>query len=82
MSITYNLENETVSLSYIREQLYLKDYSISDNLLKEAIFNTIDKRCRDDDRNYTGSKRLLIPPFNGISDIVRIKKYVLQYYNA
>jgi hypothetical protein len=80
MSITNNsyLENETVSLSYIREKLYLKDCTISDELLKKAIFNSIDKCCRDNDNNYTGTKRLLLIPFNGISDIMRIKKYILQ----
>ena len=78
MSNQNYLENETVSLSYIREILHLKDCTISDELLKKAIFNSVDKCCRDNDNNYTGSKRLLITPFNGTSDIMRIKKYILQ----
>lgn len=65
--VTY-LESHVPTLQNIREELERRKIRVTEAQIRRAIqISAI--TCKDSDGNYTGSKRMLLTPFHGKSDL-------------
>ena len=62
------LENNAVTIKYIREQLNLRKIQATEYQVRHAIQKSA-ITCKDTEGNYTGSQRMLLTPFHGKSDL-------------
>ena len=62
------LENNVVTIKYIREQLNLSKIQATESQVRHAIQKSA-ITCKDTEGNYTGSQRMLLTPFHGKSDL-------------